>query len=134
MPRRRSDNPNPPADVPPPYEQAVAAAAPDPVPAPALQPVPAPAPIPAPLPQPALKQKRTPLPEDIKTIIICHYVPEFERIVREHEPADLSSTSAEESGKKQKLRAFFDSLEIARSHSEPSTASWRMCQKETFVK
>lgn len=97
MPQRRNSNRNSTADVPPPYEQAVAAAAPAPIPAPELAPDPAPAlaAVPVPAPQPVASKQKVPLPEDIKAVLIRHYIPEFERVVRQHEPADLSSTSAE---------------------------------------
>lgn len=99
LPPCRNSNRNSTADVPPPYEQAIAAAAPAPIPAPIpapeLAPDPALAAVPVPAPQPVASKQRVPLPEEIKAVIVRHYIPEFERVVRQHEPADLSSTSAE---------------------------------------
>lgn len=106
---RRNNNQNPPVDVPPPYEQAVAAAPAN---------VPAPVPGPDPAPQPVVsKVRKAPLPEDVRAIIVRHYIPEFERIVREHEPADLSATSPEV-GKWKKSKAV-TILQLIQDRKEP---------------
>ncbi|KAE9398652.1 hypothetical protein BT96DRAFT_994717 [Gymnopus androsaceus JB14] len=65
---------DPPVEVPPPYEQAIVA--------------------PAPPAEPAAKS-RDPLPKDIRDVIDAHYIPQFEDIVRKHEPPDFSMSSKE---------------------------------------